>query len=70
VGTALDLLIEALQHVGRFEMLMMLTRQPIKRQGFVDVLLDPTGELGIFARPFGEPSGQIATGLGEIAAII
>ena len=30
VGTALDLLMEALQHVGRFEMLMMLTRQRVK----------------------------------------
>jgi len=70
VGAALDLFIEALQHVGRFEMLMMLTRQSVKSQRFVDVLFDPAGELGVFAGPFGEPGGQIATGLGEIAAVI
>jgi hypothetical protein len=49
---------------------MMLTRQSVKRKCLVDVLFDPAGELGVFARPFGEPSSQIATGLGEIAAVI
>jgi hypothetical protein len=48
-------------------MLVMLTRQPVKRQRFVDALLDRAGELGIFARPFGKPSGQIAARFGEIA---
>ena len=30
MSTAFDLLVEALQHVGRFEMLMVLPRQPVK----------------------------------------
>jgi hypothetical protein len=46
-----DLLVETLQHVGRFERLMVLTRHPVKRQRFIDVLFDPAGELEIFARP-------------------
>jgi hypothetical protein len=36
---------DALQHVGRFEMLMVLPRQPVKGQGLVDVVFDPAGEL-------------------------
>src|SRR5438874_7525915 len=30
VSSAFDLLVEALQHVGRFEMLMVLARQPVE----------------------------------------
>src|SRR5882762_5908962 len=51
-------------------MLMVLTRQAVKRQRLVDVLFDPAGELRILRRPLGEPSGQIAARLGEIAAIV
>jgi hypothetical protein len=40
-----DLLVEALQHIGRFKVLMVLARQPVKGQGLVDILLDPAGEL-------------------------
>src|SRR3954470_8931042 len=46
VSSAFDLLVEALQHVGGFEMLVMLPRQPVEGQRFVDVLFDPAGELG------------------------
>ena len=70
VSSAFDLLVETLQHVGRFEMLVMLTRQPVEGQRLIDVVFDPTGELGIFARPLGEPGGQIATRFGEIAPVI
>ena len=45
MSTAFDLLVEALQHVGRFEMLMVLTRQPIEGQCLVDIVFDPAGEL-------------------------
>ena len=30
MGAAFDLLVEALQHVGRFQMLMVLARQAVK----------------------------------------
>src|SRR2546430_15448511 len=49
--------------------ILVLTRQAVKRQRLVDVLFDPAGELRILRRPLGEPSGQIAARLGEIAAI-
>ena len=45
MGASPDLLVQTLQHVGRFEVLMVLPRQPVKRQGLVDVLFDPAGEL-------------------------
>ena len=45
LGAAPDLLVEALQHIGRFEVLMVLPRQPVKRQRLVDVVFDPAGEL-------------------------
>src|SRR5215472_2732983 len=68
MGPPLDLLVQALQHVGRLEVLMVLARQPVKGQGLVDILFDPTGELEVFAGPFSEP--EIAARLGEVAAII
>jgi hypothetical protein len=45
MGAAPDLLVEALQHIGRFEVLMVLPRQPVKGQRLVDVVFDPAGEL-------------------------
>ena len=45
MGATFDLLVQALQQVGRFEMLMVLTRQAVKRQRLVDVVFDPAGEL-------------------------
>ena len=45
LGAAPDLLVEALQHIGRFEVLMVLSRQPVKGQRLVDIVFDPAGEL-------------------------
>jgi hypothetical protein len=45
LGAAPDLLVQPFQHIGRFEVLMVLPRQPIKGQRLVDVLFDPAGEL-------------------------
>jgi hypothetical protein len=39
---------EALEHVGRLEMLMVLARQPVKSQRLVDVFFDPAGEPRVF----------------------
>jgi hypothetical protein len=49
---------------------MVLARQPVEGQGLVDIVFDPAGELGIFRRPLGEPGGQIAPRLDEVAPII
>ena len=43
MGAAPDLLVEAVQHIGRFEVLMVLARQPVKGQRLVDVVFDPAG---------------------------
>jgi hypothetical protein len=45
MGAAPDLLVQSLQHVGRHEMLVVLSRQPIERQRLLDVVFDPAGEL-------------------------
>jgi hypothetical protein len=45
MGATPDLFVKALQRVGRFEVLMVLPRQPVKAQRLVDVLFDPAGEL-------------------------
>jgi hypothetical protein len=45
---------------------MVLARQAIEGQRLIDILFDPAGEFGIFARPFGEPGGKIAARFGEI----
>ena len=45
MSAAPDLFVEALQHVGRLEVLMVLPRQAVKRQGLVNVFFDPAGQL-------------------------
>src|SRR3954451_390337 len=51
-------------------MLMMLAWQPIESQRLVDILFDPAGQLWVFAGPFGEPGGEIATRFSKVTAII
>jgi hypothetical protein len=45
VSSAPDFLVQSLKHIGRFEVLVVLARQPVKGQGLVDILFDPAGEL-------------------------
>jgi len=47
MGAALDLLVQPLQHICRFEMLMVLARQAIEGQRLVDIVLDPAGQPGV-----------------------
>jgi hypothetical protein len=49
MGPAFEFFVQAFQHVGAFEMLMMLARQPVEGEGLVDILFDPAGELRIFS---------------------
>jgi hypothetical protein len=48
-SATLDLLVEALEHVRRLEMLMVLALQPVKSQRLVDVFFNPAGEPGVLA---------------------
>jgi hypothetical protein len=85
VGPPLDLLVQALEQVGRLQVVVMLARQPIKGlprsqrrpwwsarsgQRLLDVPLDPGAELGVGRLPLGEPGRQVAPGLGEVAPVI
>jgi hypothetical protein len=58
------------EHVGTFEMLVVLARQPVESQRLLDTLFDPAGQLGIFAGPLGEPGGELAARFAEIAAVV
>ena len=55
--------------LSRFEMLMVLAWQSVEGQRLVDIVFDPADELRILRRPLGEPGGQIAARLDEIAPI-
>jgi hypothetical protein len=65
-----DFLVQPLQHVGRFHVPMVRQRQPVERQRFLDVVFDPGAQLGVFALPFAEPGGEVASDLGQIAPVI
>ena len=49
---------------------MMLARQPVEGEGFLDGFLDPGDELGIAGSPFGDPCGEVLAGLLDRTAII
>jgi hypothetical protein len=58
MSASLDLLVQALQQVGRLQVLVVLARQAIKGQGLFNVLLDPGAELGVGRLPLGEPGRE------------
>ena len=49
---------------------MVLSRQTIKAQGFLDVLLHPGTQLGIAVAPLSQPSRQVLPGLLGIAPVL
>jgi hypothetical protein len=63
VGSAADFLVEAFEHIGALEMLMVLAREPVEREGFLDGFLDPCDELGVAGRPLSDPCGEVLAGL-------
>ena len=70
MGSALDLLVEAFEHVGALEMLMVLAGQPVEGERLLDGLFDPSDELRVAGRPFGDPGGKIAAGLLDVAPVV
>jgi hypothetical protein len=54
MGSALDLVVEAFEHVGVLEMLMVLARHRIEGEGFFDGFLDPIDEFFVMVAPFGD----------------
>lgn len=49
--SALDFLVEPLQHIGTFHVLMASAGQSVEGQDLANVLFHPVGELGIFCLP-------------------
>ena len=58
MSAALQFLVQAFEHVGRLHMLVVLPRQPVVGERFLDILFDPIAQLGVLGLPFGEPSGS------------
>ena len=52
---------------SEIQVAVLEARQAVEGERGADVLLDPVGELGVFLLPAGEPGGEIALCLGEIA---
>lgn len=61
-GAACDLQVEPFEHVGRFEVLVMLAGRPAGGEGLVNVGFDSGAQFLVLVRPAGEPPGEIATG--------
>src|SRR5450631_2634285 len=70
MSSAFDLLVEALEHVGALEMLMVLARQPVEGEGLLDGFLDPADELRIAGSPFGDPCGEVLVSLLDRTTVI
>jgi hypothetical protein len=70
VGAPLDLLVQTLEQVGRLQVLVLLARQAVEAQRLLDVIFDPRAELGISRLQLGQPGGEIALGLGEVAPVV
>ena len=58
-GAPLDFFHPALEHVGRFQILVMLPWQTIEAECFFNVLFHPGAELGIPFAPLQQPSRQV-----------
>ena len=51
MGSTFELLVKPLEHIGALEMLVVLSGQPVKGKGFLNVLFDPRTKVwGIFGQ--------------------
>jgi hypothetical protein len=53
-----DLLVQPLQHVGRFHVLVVRQWQPVIGQRLLDILLHPTAQPAILAAPLCQPADK------------
>src|ERR1700760_1672697 len=70
MGSALELLIESLEHIGALKVFMMFLGESVKSEGFLDISFYPFAELGILSLPLGEPGHQVPAGFFDVAPII
>jgi hypothetical protein len=60
MGAAFELLVKPLQHVGALKMFVMLSRQPVKGEGFLNVLFHPGAKFWVFLLPAQQLGGRTA----------
>jgi hypothetical protein len=70
VSSSFYLLIEALEHVGSFHVLIMLKRQTVIVEGLRNVFLNPFAQFRVLFLPAIKPLGQILLGFAQIAAVV
>ena len=68
--TAFEFLVEAFEEVGAFEVFVMGVREAVKSEGFLDLLLNPGGEFGVFGLPVFEPGGEVLAGFRGVAPVV
>ena len=70
VGAAFDFLVEAFEEVGAFEVFVVRAGLAVKGPGFLDGLLDPGAEFGVFDGPFVDPGTQLDLRFGDTAQVV
>ncbi len=70
MGSTLELLIKPLEHIGAFEMFMMLSRQSVKGKSLLDVLFDPCAESRVFFLPAKQLGRRVSAGCLGVASIV
>ena len=61
-----DFLMVALEKIGRFQVLVMGSGEPVEGQRLLDVLLRPVAQFWVLALPFYEPRSQVLPRLTKI----
>ena len=51
-------------------MLVVLSGQPVKGEGLLDILFNPRAQFGVFLLPAQQPGAQISASLGGVAAVV
>src|ERR1700675_2261348 len=68
LSPAFNFFVQALEHVGALEMLMVLAWEAVEAKRFFEVLFNPGSEPRVFTRPSRQPGRQIAACFSQIAA--
>ena len=70
VRPPLQLLVEALKHVGGLQVLVMGGGKPVEGERLLDVLLHPVAKLRVLRLPFGQSGGEVPPGLGRVPPVV
>jgi hypothetical protein len=70
MGAALQFLINAFEHIGALKMLVVLSRQPVKGEGLLDILFDPGAKFGGIFPASAAARRSDPTGFGGVAPVV